>query len=263
MHKFFVPKSNIDGNNAIIDGEDVKHIYRVLRLQVGDKVSVNNSEGIEYIGQITSIDKKEVNINLLEENPINNESPVEVYLFQGLPKSTKMDLIVQKNTELGVKAITPIITKRVVVKTELKEFKKVEGFKKLDEFKKLDRWNKIALEASKQSKRSLVPQINVPIEFEVLLEELKKLDLVIVPYENQEGYGIKKLIQNIEKNNINKIGIIIGPEGGFEESEILKLKEIGAKIVTLGPRILRTETAGFVCLSLIMYELGDLGGNAE
>ena len=251
MHKFFVPKSNIDGNNAIIDGEDVKHIYRVLRLQVGDKVSVNNSEGIEYIGQITSIDKKEVNINLLEENPINNESPVEVYLFQGLPKSTKMDLIVQKNTELGVKAITPIITKRVVVKTELKEFKKV------------DRWNKIALEASKQSKRSLVPQINVPKEFEQLLEELKKLDLVIVPYENQEGYGIKKLIRNIEKKNINKIGIIIGPEGGFEESEILKLEEIGAQIVTLGPRILRTETAGFVCLSLIMYELGDLGGNAE
>jgi 16S rRNA (uracil1498-N3)-methyltransferase len=251
MHKFFVPKSNIDGNNAIIDGEDVKHIYRVLRLQVGDKVSVNNSEGIEYIGQITSIDKKEVNINLLEENPINNESPVEVYLFQGLPKSTKMDLIVQKNTELGVKAITPIITKRVVVKTELKEFKKV------------DRWNKIALEASKQSKRSLVPQINVPIDFEQLLEELKKMDLVIVPYENQEGYGIKKLIRNIEKKNINKIGIIIGPEGGFEESEILKLEEIGAQIVTLGPRILRTETAGFVCLSLIMYELGDLGGNAE
>jgi 16S rRNA (uracil1498-N3)-methyltransferase len=250
MHKFFVPKSNIDGNNAIIDGEDVKHIYRVLRLQIGDKVSVNNSEGKEYIGEIISIDKKEVHINLIEENPINNESPVEVYLFQGLPKSTKMDLIVQKNTELGVKEITPIITKRVIVKTELKEFKKV------------DRWNKIALEASKQSKRSLVPQINVPIDFELLLEELKKLDLVIVPYENQEGYGIKKLIQNIEKNNINKIGIIIGPEGGFEESEILKLKEIGAQIVTLGPRILRTETAGFVCLSLIMYELGDLGGNA-
>lgn len=250
MHKFFVPKSNIDGKNAIIDGEDVKHIYRVLRLQIGDKVSVNNSEGKEYIGEIISIDKKEVNINLLEENAINNESPVEVYLFQGLPKSTKMDLIVQKNTELGVKAITPIITKRVVVKTELKEFKKV------------DRWNKIALEASKQSKRSLVPQINIPIDFELLLEELKKMDLVIVPYENQEGYGIKKLIQNIDKNNINKVGIIIGPEGGFEESEILKLKEIGAQIVTLGPRILRTETAGFACLSLIMYELGDLGGNA-
>jgi 16S rRNA (uracil1498-N3)-methyltransferase len=248
MHKFFVPKHNIVDNIAIIDGEDVKHIYKVLRLKLSDKVSINNCEGKEYVGEITLIDKSSVTVNLLEESSINNESPIEVHLFQGMPKSTKMDLIVQKNTELGVKAITPIITKRVEVKTELKEFKKV------------DRWNRIALEACKQSKRSLVPEINVPMEFEKLLEELKHMDLVVVPYENEEGYGIKKLVENIEKETINKVAIIIGPEGGFEESEILKLKEIGASIVTLGPRILRTETAGFTCLSLIMYELGDLGG---
>lgn len=248
MHKFFVPKKNINGDNAIIDGEDVKHIYKVLRLKIGDKVSVNNCEGKEYIGEITLIDKSEVKINLLEESSINNESPVSVYLFQGMPKSTKMDLIVQKNTELGVKAITPIITERVVVKTELKEFKKV------------DRWNRIALEACKQCKRSLVPEINVPIEFSDLLDSLKSMDLVVVPYENEEGYGIKKLMIDVEKKSINKIAIVIGPEGGFEECEIHKLKEIGASIVTLGPRILRTETAGFTCLSLIMYELGDLGG---
>jgi len=251
MHKFFVPKNSIDGNNAVIEGEDVKHIYKVLRLQVGDKVSVNNSEGKEYVGEIIFIDKNAVNINLLEESAINNESPIEVYLYQGMPKSTKMDLIVQKNTELGVKAITPIITERVVVKTELKEFKKVE------------RWNRIALEACKQCKRSLIPKINVPIEFDNLLEELKKMDLVVVPYENQEGYGIKKLVKNIEKDKTNKVAIVIGPEGGFEDGEILKLREIGSEIVTLGPRILRTETAGFTCLSLIMYELGDLGGSVE
>ncbi|MBK5242599.1 16S rRNA (uracil(1498)-N(3))-methyltransferase [Clostridium sp.] len=248
MHKFFVPKQSIVDNVAIIDGEDVKHIYKVLRLKVSDKVSINNGEGKEYIGEITLIDKKQVIINLLEESAINNESAIEVYLFQGLPKSAKMDLIVQKNTELGVKAITPVITERVVVKTDLKEFKKV------------DRWNRIALEASKQSKRSLVPQINAPIEFVNLLEELKPMNLVVVPYENEEGYGIKKLVQNIEKKHIVKVAIVIGPEGGFEEYEILKLKEIGAQIVTLGPRILRTETAGFTCLSLLMYELGDLGG---
>ncbi|MBZ9624654.1 16S rRNA (uracil(1498)-N(3))-methyltransferase [Clostridium sp. FP2] len=251
MHKFFVPKQNIDGDNAIIDGEDVKHIYKVLRLKIGDVVSVNNCEGSEYVGEIILIDKKSVTINLLEKSSINNESPIEVYLFQGMPKSTKMDLIVQKNTELGVKAITPMISQRVVVKTELCEFKKV------------DRWNRIALEACKQCKRSLVPEINVPIEFDHLLEELKHMDLVVVPYENEEGYGIKKLMKDIEKNTIVKVGIVIGPEGGFEESEIQKLTEIGAKIVTLGPRILRTETAGFTCLSLIMYELGDLGGVIE
>jgi 16S rRNA (uracil1498-N3)-methyltransferase len=248
MHKFFVPKQNIVDNIATIDGEDVKHIYKVLRLKPLDKVNVNNCEGKEYLGQITSVDKKEVIINLLDESAINNESPIEIYLFQGMPKAAKMDLIVQKNTELGVKAITPMISHRVVVKTELSEFKK------------LDRWNRIALEACKQSKRSLVPKINAPIEFDNLLEELKKVDLIVVPYENEENYGIKKLVQNIEKKHIIKVAIIIGPEGGFEESEIIKLKEIGANIVTLGPRILRTETAGFTCLSLIMYELGDLGG---
>ncbi|WP_291633411.1 16S rRNA (uracil(1498)-N(3))-methyltransferase [Clostridium sp.] len=251
MHKFFVPKQNIEESIAIIDGEDVKHIYKVLRLQVGDKVSINNCEGIEYVGEITLVDKSRVTINLIEESSINNESPIDVYLFQGMPKSTKMDLIVQKNTELGVKEITPIITERVVVKTEIKEFKKI------------DRWNRIALEACKQSKRSLVPKINVPIEFDALLEQLKHMDLVVVPYENEEGYGIKKLAQNIDRKDINKVAIVIGPEGGFEESEILKLKEVGASIVTLGPRILRTETAGFTCLSLIMYELGDLGGVSE
>jgi 16S rRNA (uracil1498-N3)-methyltransferase len=248
MHKFFVPKQNIVDNIATIDGEDVKHIYKVLRLKPLDKVSVNNCEGKEYLGQITLVDKKEVIINLLEESAINNESPIEVYLFQGMPKAAKMDLIVQKNTELGVKAITPMISHRVVVKTELSEFKK------------LDRWNRIALEACKQSKRSLVPKINAPIEFDDLLEELKQMDLIVVPYENEENYGIKKLVENIEKKHINKVAIIIGPEGGFEESEIIELKDIGANIVTLGPRILRTETAGFTCLSLIMYELGDLGG---
>ena len=248
MHKFFVPKHNIVDNIATIDGEDVKHIYKVLRLKVKEKVSINNCEGKEYLGEINYIDKSSVTVNLLEESSINNESPIEVYLFQGMPKSTKMDLIVQKNTELGVKAITPVITNRVEVKTELKEFKKV------------DRWNRIALEAAKQSKRSLIPEINVPIEFQKLLEELNSMDLVVVPYENEEGYGIKKLVKNIEKENIKKVAIVIGPEGGFEEIEISKLKEIGARIVTLGPRILRTETAGFACLTLIMYELGDLGG---
>ncbi|MBU3176727.1 16S rRNA (uracil(1498)-N(3))-methyltransferase [Clostridium estertheticum] len=258
MHKFFVPKSSIDDNKAIIEGEDVKHIYKVLRLQVGEKVSINNSCGKEYIGEITYIDKKVVNINILKENPINNESPIEVYLFQGMPKSTKMDLIVQKNTELGVKSITPIITQRVEVKTEIMEFKKADGFDK-----KTIRWNRIALEASKQSKRSLIPVINDPIEFDNLLIELESMDLVVVPYENEEGYGMKKLVKDIDKETINKVAIIIGPEGGFEECEISKLKEIGSKIITLGPRILRTETAGFTCLSLIMYEFSDLGGSVK
>jgi 16S rRNA (uracil1498-N3)-methyltransferase len=248
MHKFFVPKDNFQGESIIIEGDDVKHIYKVLRLNAGNKICINNCEGEEFLGEIEYINKKEVKVLILEKLAINNESEVEIFLYQGLPKSSKMDLIVQKTTELGIRAVTPIITKRVVVKSELKEFKK------------LDRWNRIALEASKQSKRSLIPTINSPIDFEDLITELKQMDLIVVPYENQKGYGIKKLFYNVDKGKFKKVAIIIGPEGGFEEEEIEILKSIGAEIVTLGPRILRTETAGFTCLNLIMYELGDVGG---
>ena len=247
MHKFFVPKESICDSRVTIQGEDVKHIIKVLRLQKGAIISINNCDGQEYIGEIISTDKKEVLVNIGEEVSLNNESPIEVYLFQGLPKSSKMDLIVQKGTELGVKEITPVITERVVFKNEIREYKK------------LDRWQRIALEACKQSKRSLIPTINPPIEFEKMLEFLKKMDLIVVPYENEAGYGIKNVIQNLQVE-VKKVGIIIGPEGGFEEEEIKRLKGLGAHIVTLGPRILRTETAGFVCAALIMYEIGDLGG---
>lgn len=248
MHKFFVNKDNIIDNSVVISGDDVKHIYKVLRLQLGDKVNINNCEGEEFLGQIEEINKKQVVVKCIKKLSLNNESNVEIYLFQGLPKSSKMDLIVQKATELGVKEITPVITERVVVKNELGEFKKV------------DRWSRIALEACKQSKRSLIPKINTPMEFNTLIEFVKQMDLIIVPYENAEDYGIKKVTNNINKSNIKKLAVIIGPEGGFEQCEIETLKELGAHIVTLGPRILRTETAGLVCVSLLMYELGDLGG---
>lgn len=248
MHKFFISKENIHGDSCIIEGEDVKHIYKVLRLDSGDKVNINDGEGTEYLGEIEEVNKKEVKIKLIEKVELNNESNLKVQLYQGMPKSAKMDLIVQKCTELGISEITPIITERVVVKSELSEFKKV------------DRWNRIALEACKQSKRSLIPVINTPIEFEELQEALNKYDLIVVPYENQKGEGIKYVVNEVKNKEIKDVAIIIGPEGGFEESEIQSFKDLGAYIVTLGPRILRTETAGFTALSLLMYELGDLGG---
>lgn len=247
MHKFFVPQENIKNNVAEIQGDDIKHILKVLRLQEGEVVSINNCNGEEFSGKIINTDKKAVLVRLEEKLPINNESHLQVYLYQGLPKSSKMDLIVQKNTELGISAITPVITQRVVVKSELGEFKKV------------DRWQRIALEACKQSKRSLIPSIDTPIEFSDMEARLKDVDLIIVPYENAEGYGIKAAVANI-KEKVNKAAIVIGPEGGFEKEEIQRLKLLGAQVVTLGPRILRTETAGFTALALVMYELGDLGG---
>lgn len=249
MHKFFVDEDNIIEDVVIIEGNDVKHIYKVLRLKEGTKVNINNCKGQEFLGVIDKIDKSKVQVKILEKLDVNNESPIEVYLYQGLPKSTKMDLIVQKCTELGIKEITPVITNRVL--SSLGEIKR--------ENKKVDRWNKIAFEACKQSKRTRIPKVNDIIKFDTLKDKLEDMDLIVVPYENAENYGIKQMMKNLD-SQVKKVGIIIGPEGGFEEEEVISLKDIGSHIITLGPRILRTETAGFTCLTLIMYELGDLGG---
>lgn len=249
MHKFFVDESCIDGKLVNIQGDDVKHIYKVLRLKSMDKVNINNCMGEEFLAQIKDISKTNVLCEIIEKIDINNESPVKIHLFQGLPKAAKMDFVIQKSTELGVSSITPIITDRVIIKNELKEYKKI------------DRWNKIALEACKQCKRTIIPKVNEPIEFSTLLEQTNSYDLIVVPYENKENFGIKSMLRNLKgKEKIHNIAIVIGPEGGFEEQEIEKLIKLGSQIITLGPRILRTETAGFVCTSLLLYELGDIGG---
>ncbi|WP_032121926.1 16S rRNA (uracil(1498)-N(3))-methyltransferase [Clostridium amazonitimonense] len=247
MHKFFLSPQNIVLEEATIIGEDVKHIYKVLRLNVGENIIINNGNGEEYLGEITYIDKSFVKAKFIEKLEINNESPINIHLFQGLPKATKMDIIVQKNTELGIKEITPIITSRVDVKLK-------------GEFKKLDRLQRIALEASKQSKRTLIPKINEPLDFKSFMEDIKTMDLVVVPYEDEVNLTIRDIVKSLDVESIKNVAIIIGPEGGFEKEEIKELKEEGAKIVTLGPRILRTETAGFTATTLIQYELGDLGG---
>lgn len=250
MHKFFTPPENINEVEGKILGDDVKHIYKVLRLSEGEEVILNDCNGVEYLGELSSISKTEVIVKILKKLDVNNESYVEIYLFQGLPKAQKMDLIVQKGTELGITKFIPTITNRVDVKLK-------------GEFKKLDRLNRIALEAAKQSKRSIVPTVEEPISFNEALEQIKEMDLFLVPYENAENFGIKGVVKEVGDNidKIKKVGIMVGPEGGFEDDEIIKLKEGNAYIITLGSRILRTETAGFVATSLIQYELGDLGGN--
>lgn len=252
MHKFFTSKELIGGNIGKIIGDDVKHIVKVLRLSSGEEVILNNCEGTEYLAKIESVNKQEVILSIIETIEGSNESDIKITLYQGLPKSQKMDLIVQKGTELGIYEFKPVITSRVDVKLK-------------GEFKKLDRLNRISLEAAKQSKRSIVPKVLEPMNFNDVLEEMDSLDLMLVPYENAEDFGIKTLINNLKKENINlneikTVGILVGPEGGFEEDEIIKLKDKGAHIITLGKRILRTETAGFVAASLIQYELSDLGG---
>lgn len=249
MHKFFVEKEAINENIVLIQGDDVKHINKVLRLKPGELININNFQGEEFLAKLIEIDKREAKAEIIKALEINNESNLDIVLFQGIPKSSKMDLIVQKATELGVKEIIPTVTERVVVN--------------VSEYKKLERLNKIAQEACKQSKRSIVPKVNTPMDFEEVVRKLNKFDLVVVPYENATNYGIKAMMKKINREEIKSVAIIIGPEGGFEEREITVLKDNNAEIVTLGPRILRTESAGFTCVSILMYELGDLGGELK
>jgi 16S rRNA (uracil1498-N3)-methyltransferase len=246
MHKFFVSAEQVRFPNIYIDGEDVDHIVKVLRLRNGDKIQISDGNGKEYICEIIKSDKKEVVCNIIESFDNETEAPINITLYQGLPKSQKMDLIVQKSVEIGVVRIVPVITNRVVVKVEGRDLKN-----------KIERWQRIAYEAAKQSNRGIVPIVSDVMNFEEAIEEMKQKDLVVVPYEREKERGIKDLR---DRKDIKDIAIFIGPEGGFEEEEIENCLDIGAIPVTLGPRILRTETAGFVTSALILYELGDLGG---
>lgn len=247
MHKFFVNSENIAGNRICIKGEDVNHIYKVLRLRENDEILVSNGMGREYISKILDINKHEVVCEAVESFDNTSEPPVNITLYQGLPKAQKMELIVQKCVEIGVVKFQPVITQRVVVKIDGKDISN-----------KMDRWNKIAEEAAKQSNRGILPAVLPPISFEKAVEELKNMDIAVIPYEKEKSKGVREAFS--AASSYKKIGILIGPEGGFEESEVAVCMQEGIKPITLGPRILRTETAGMVASSIILYEIGDMGG---
>ena len=245
MHRFFVNKEQIINDKIEILGLDVKHIKDVLRLKIGEKIEIS-SEGMTYISEIESLSKEKIATNILDKFKGSNEPPIDLILYQGLAKGSKMDLIIQKGTEVGVSKFYPLAASRSIVK--IKDIKKEQS--------KVERWKGIVDGAAKQSKRDMIPQVENIIAFDEMIDLLKDEENIIVPYEDEKANTIKKDLQEIKAG---KIHLIIGPEGGFEPSEIQKLKDIGAKIVTLGPRILRTETAGIVAASIILYELGDLG----
>ena len=244
MHRFFIEDVQNETEQFIIKGQDVKHIKNVLRMKQNDKIEIVR-DAKTYICSIYSMGSDKVIANILYKNENGNESPIKIHLFQSLPKSTKMETILQKCTELGVFSFHPIITERSIIKIDDKK-----------EIKKLERWKSIVVEAAKQSKRDLVPEIYPIQSFRETLKQLinKK---VIVPYELENSLGIKDFLQSTQ--NLHEVYVFIGPEGGFERAEIEGLIEIGAQVVSLGPRILRTETAGFITCALIQYELGDIG----
>ena len=249
MDRFFTPKSNInlEQNTCVIEGEDVKHISRVLRCRENDKLEVCDMDNNEYICEIKEINKDNILLDIIEKVNIKRESNLKVKLYQGMPKGTKMELILQKLTEIGVDEIVLVQTKRSVTKIDNKK-----------EDKKIERWERIIYEAAKQSKRAKRPKLTGVLTFKEALADMQNNDLNLSPYENERTISIKEAIKD---SSANTIGIFVGPEGGFEEEEIEKIQEIDGKVVSLGPRILRTETASVVASSIVLYELSDLGGN--
>lgn len=245
MPKFFVNNEQIDNNIIRILGKDVNHISNVLRHKVNDSIEIcNNDNGQNYDACIIGINKDAIICKIKSIKSNNSETNTSITLFQGLPKSDKMEYIIQKNVEIGVKTIIPVEMERCVVKLDDKNRKK-----------KIERWQKISEVAAKQSGRDTIPEIGELINMKKVCESISKYDIVLVAYENEKENTLKSELKKIKTTNKLNIGIIIGPEGGIDPKEIFELKNCGAKIITLGSRILRTETASLVVLSNIIYEI--------
>mgnify|MGYP004700612383 FL=1 len=251
MSKFFVKTEQINNNDIVIIGDDVNHIINVLRMKKTDKVQICNQDtGDNYNAEIVNYSKNEVECKIISKINETTESNVHITLFQGIPKFEKMELIIQKNTEVGIKSIVPVIMERTVVKLD----EKIAS-------KKLERWQKIAEIAAKQSMRDIIPQIGNITKLKDI--DTTEFDVVLVAYENEEHNMLKTELQKLERkiksNNSSEqqynIAIVIGPEGGISEKELVMLAEKNAKFVSLGKRILRTETAGVVMAGNIIYEL--------
>ena len=245
MPKFFIENNQVKGEYIDITGDDVNHIKNVLRLKIDDCIQVCNSDtGNNYKAQIVSVEKSNIKCSIIEKLNSTVESNVYIHILQGLPKADKMELIIQKCTELGVQEITPVNMERSIVKLNPK-----------DETKKIQRWQKIAEVAAKQSGRDKITQINNIVKFKDIFNVLKDYDAFLVAYEKEKENTLKKELIKLKEVSSPKVAVLIGPEGGIDDEEIKILKTNNTKIITLGKRILRTETAPLAISSIIQYEL--------
>ena len=252
MYHFFVTPAQIMDGYAVITGQDVNHIRNVLRMKAGERVGIRDGISRSYICELETIGEDEIRAKILTEDTDLSELPAELYLFQGLPKSDKMELIIQKAVELGVHEVIPVATRRAVVKLDRKK-----------EESKLKRWNAIAESAAKQSGRAVVPEVELPVSYREAMKLSEELDVKLIPYECADELlsGTEETPMERTRNRLKtilpgqSIGIMIGPEGGLEKAEVEQSMEAGFAPVTLGKRILRTETAGLCILSVLMFQL--------
>ena len=273
MHRFFIEQSNIDTQSGVcvIRGTDVNHIANVLRMRQGEQILLSTGvkeDPVEYLCEIDGIRPDEVRARILDLQKNARELPLDLYLFQALPKGDRFETVIEKGVELGVHEIIPVMSARCIVKLDEKRAEK-----------KTARWNALSLSAAKQSKRSFVPVVEKPVSWQGALDAARSMDLVLAAYENAQGMGhTRNVIAGVIRRKLRgegsdrpgpknseqtsaalrpagKIGIFIGPEGGFEDREIEQLQELGAEVITLGHRILRTDTAGICVLSMLMLHL--------
>lgn len=243
MYHFFSEHEHIHDTYIDIVGSDVNHIKNVLRLKTGDSLLISSGDNIDYTCHIAQIDEGHIRADIDSVDERGRELVSKIYLFQGLPKADKMELVIQKAVELGAFEVIPVAMKRSVVKLDAK---KAES--------KVKRWNAIAESAAKQSKRSILPQVSDVVTFAQAVKMAENCQIKLLPYECADGMEkTKRLIENITPGQ--DIAVFIGPEGGFDLDELELAKEAGCEIITLGKRILRTETAGMMLLSVLMYHL--------
>ncbi len=241
MRRFYVKPGQIHEDMVIITGSDVNHIKNVLRMRQGEELIICNGQGKDCYCIINKVSEAEITAKVMRTEDTGTELATKITLFQGLPKKDKLELIIQKAVELGVNEIIPVMTKRVIIKLEDKK----------KEEKKLERWQAIAEEAAKQSGRGVIPAVRPVISYKEALAAANKMDKAIIPYENAGGMQrTRELLRDI--GGYGTLGIFIGPEGGFEEAEIELAEQHEVQPVTLGRRILRTETAGLAVLSMIV-----------
>ena len=243
MQHFFVTTDQVKDTCIYIEGSDVNHMKNVLRMKAGEQLYVSDGDNHKYLCQVDGYEENLAVVQILSEEDADTELPSRIYLFQGLPKGDKMELIIQKAVELGVHEVIPVAMKRCVVKLDQKKAAK-----------KVSRWGEIAKSAAKQSGRGIIPSVREVMTWQEAVKLAETLDVVLIPYELAEGMEYtRQVIESVKLGQ--SVGIFIGPEGGFEKDEVCQAREAGAKEITLGRRILRTETAGLTVLSILMYHL--------
>ncbi len=245
MPRFFVHPEQIREDELIIT-EDAHHIKDVLRIQAGEVLEVCDGQGTDYQAEIENMTGEEIKCRILSQGPSVSESSIHITLFQGLPKSDKMEWILQKGTELGISSFVPVDMQRCVVRYDAKK-----------EIKKTERFRKIAESAAKQSGRGRIPEVKEPQSFLQTVEDVKNYDLFLVPYEAGLDHSLKKTLNALPQMP-KTVAILIGPEGGIDPGEVEALTGAGAKIVGLGPRILRTETAGMAAATMLLYHFDQM-----